>query len=55
MSDFVMQSPDTDSAIHRPCVAVAVVMRREHIDNRWQPWRWVPTSPRATRSLTTCW
>lgn len=27
--------------IRRPCVAVAVVMRRERIDNAWQPWRWV--------------
>jgi len=41
MSDFLMQSPETDGAVHRPCVAVAVVMRRERIANRWQPWRWV--------------
>jgi hypothetical protein len=41
MSDFLMQSPETDGAVHRPCVAVAVVMRREHIASRWQPWRWV--------------
>jgi Protein of unknown function (DUF3305) len=40
MSEFLMQSPDTDATLHRPCVAVAVVMRRERIDNRWQPWRW---------------
>jgi hypothetical protein len=25
----------------RPSIEVAVIMRREHIDNRWQPWRWV--------------
>jgi hypothetical protein len=25
----------------RPGVEVAVVMRRERIDNAWQPWRWV--------------
>lgn len=24
----------------RPCTEVAVIMRRERIDNRWQPWRW---------------
>lgn len=41
VSDFLLQSPGPDVAIHRPCVAVAVVMRRERIDNRWQPWRWV--------------
>ena len=41
MSDFLMQSPETDGAVHRPCVVVAVVMRRERIANRWQPWRWV--------------
>jgi hypothetical protein len=26
--------------MQRPSVEVAVVMRRERIDNRWQPWRW---------------
>ncbi len=41
MSEFVLQSPGPDVAIHRPCVAVAVVMRRERIANAWQPWRWV--------------
>lgn len=41
MSDFLMQSPEMDETVRRPCVAVAVVMRRERIDNRWQPWRWV--------------
>jgi hypothetical protein len=25
----------------RPHTTVAVVMRKERIDNRWQPWRWV--------------
>lgn len=40
MSDFLLQSPETDTTLHRPCTAVAVVMRRERIDNRWQPWRW---------------
>ncbi len=40
MSDFFMQSPQADPALRRPCVSVAVVMRRERIDNRWQPWRW---------------
>lgn len=40
MSEFLMQSPDTQPALRRPCVVVAVVMRRERIDNRWQPWRW---------------
>jgi len=24
----------------RPFISVAVVMRREHLNNRWQPWRW---------------
>lgn len=41
MSDFLPKSPETDRAVARPCVVVAVVMRRERIDNRWQPWRWV--------------
>ena len=40
MLDFTMQSPDTDEALRRPCMDVAVVMRRERIDNVWQPWRW---------------
>jgi Protein of unknown function (DUF3305) len=40
MLDFLMQSPETDASVRRPCVAVAVVMRRERIDNAWQPWRW---------------
>lgn len=25
----------------RPSIEVAVIMRRERIDNRWQSWRWV--------------
>ena len=40
MSEFVLQSPGANETVRRPCVAVAVVMRRECIDNRWQPWRW---------------
>ena len=40
MSEFSLQSPGADEAIRRPRVAVAVVMRRERIANRWQPWRW---------------
>jgi len=40
MPDFQLRSPDTD-AVTRHCTSVAVVMRRERIDNRWQPWRWV--------------
>ena len=40
MSEFFLQSPGADAAIRRPRVAVAVVMRRERIVNRWQPWRW---------------
>ena len=40
MSEFALQSPATDETVRRPCVAVAVVMRRERIANRWQSWRW---------------
>ena len=40
MLDFTMQSPETDAALRRPHMDVAVVMRRERIDNVWQPWRW---------------
>jgi len=45
-----MQAPQTPAgslpetaakALPRPCVEVAVVMRRERIDNKWQPWRWI--------------
>ena len=39
MPDFTMQSPETDEALRRTCMDVAVVMRRERIDNVWQPWR----------------
>ncbi len=35
-----MQSPETHAGLRRPCVDVAVIMQRERIDNRWQPWRW---------------
>ncbi len=38
-SGFLLQSPPADG-VQRPCVDVAVLMRRERIDNRWQPWRW---------------
>ncbi|MEO7399389.1 MAG: DUF3305 domain-containing protein [Polaromonas sp.] len=41
MSDFPMQSPEAGLVAHRPRLTVAVVMRRERIDNAWQPWRWV--------------
>ena len=40
MSDFLMNSPVAGAPFHRPFVNVAVVMRRERINNRWQPWRW---------------
>ncbi len=40
MSDFLIQSPDNGDAVIRPCLNVAVVMLRESIENRWQPWRW---------------
>lgn len=40
MSDFLLRSPAPDGVVRRPCVEVAVVMRRQHSDNRWQPWRW---------------
>lgn len=41
MSDFLIHGAEGEGATHRPFVEVAVVMRRERIDNRWQPWRWV--------------
>ncbi len=41
MSDFLMHSPGEGRAVGRPYVMVAVVMRRERLDNRWQAWRWV--------------
>lgn len=37
---YLIKTPQDDPTVARPCVQVAVVMRREHIDNRWQPWRW---------------
>lgn len=30
-----------DSMTERPSMQVAVIMRRERLANRWQPWRWV--------------
>ena len=41
MLDFLLQSPESGEAPGRPFTMVAVVMRRERIDNVWQPWRWV--------------
>ena len=41
MSAPVIPSSDALSATLHRSVEVAVVMRREHIDNKWQPWRWV--------------
>ncbi len=41
MAEQEIESPRSDADSTRPGVDVAVVMRREHIDNRWQPWRWV--------------
>jgi hypothetical protein len=41
MSDFVLHDGGPDGGGSRASVAVAVVMRRERLDNRWQPWRWV--------------
>ena len=40
MSDFLMQSPENGDPVPRPTLSAAVVMQRERIDNRWQPWRW---------------
>ena len=40
MAEYLIQSPSDNPAVPRPCVEVAVVMRREHIDNPWQSWRW---------------
>jgi hypothetical protein len=33
-------SLDATQAVRRPFTLVTVVMQRERIDNRWQPWRW---------------
>ncbi|MFM9901940.1 MAG: DUF3305 domain-containing protein [Polaromonas sp.] len=41
MLDRLNVSPDALPALQRPAMEVAVIMRRERIDNRWQPWRWV--------------
>jgi hypothetical protein len=41
MSSFQIKTPEIDALVLRPTVEVAVVMRREFIDNRWQSWRWV--------------
>lgn len=41
MSGFLIQTPETSKTIARPTAAVAVVMRRESLQNQWQPWRWV--------------
>ncbi|MES2979622.1 MAG: DUF3305 domain-containing protein [Pseudomonadota bacterium] len=38
MFEFDFSAPSRGAP--RPCVRVAVVMQRERIDNRWQPWRW---------------
>lgn len=38
--EYLIQSPHDDPKLLRPCVQVAVVMRRECIDNPWQAWRW---------------
>ena len=35
------RTPEGARMAPRPSLDVAVVMRRERIDNRWQPWRWV--------------
>ena len=40
VSQYLLESPQDNPLVARPCVRVAVVMRRERIDNRWQPWRW---------------
>ena len=41
MAEHEIESSRSDSESTRSGVDVAVVMRRERIDNRWQPWRWV--------------
>lgn len=54
MSDLLNVStgvvPPAQLFTERPSMEVAVIMRRERIDNRWQPWRWaladvVPQQP----------
>jgi hypothetical protein len=39
MSEF-LHAGDANPVSPRPYIEVAVVMRRERIDNRWQSWRW---------------
>ena len=41
MAEQEIESSRSDSESTRPGVDVAVVMRRERMDSRWQPWRWV--------------
>jgi len=41
MAEQEIESSRSDAESTRPGVDVAVVMRRERMDNRWQPWRWV--------------
>ena len=41
MAEHEIESSRSDSESTRSGVDVAVVMRRERMDNRWQPWRWV--------------
>ncbi len=38
--DLFAADPLRTGSSKRPHVRVAVVMQRERIDNRWQPWRW---------------
>ena len=50
MSYFPTEAALRDTTLHRPSIDVAVVMRRESIDNRWQPTRWtldsvIPAEP----------
>lgn len=40
MTDHLTPSRVLNATLHRR-VDVAVVMRKERIDNPWQPWRWV--------------
>lgn len=50
MSDFSADADPGNGTLRRPSIDVAVVMRREAIDNRWQSTRWtldsvVPAEP----------
>ena len=40
VSQYLIESPQDNRSVVRPCVRVAVVMRSERIDNYWQQWRW---------------